>query len=93
MAHLCARMNEQSIDIDPLGVCHFQRVPLEIRDEIYQIFLTTPYCTKFISTGTALEFRISRTIFIVSKQIKASQNYPTKFICKQKYICIFRIWI
>jgi hypothetical protein len=53
------------------SVCHLLRIPLEIRDFIYAMLLTTPYCTTFDSTGSFLEFHLHAAILSVNKKISA----------------------
>jgi hypothetical protein len=57
-------------------VCHLLKLPLELRDLIYRMLLTTPYCTQFSTTkgyplGPVLEFHLHTEILLVSKQISA----------------------
>jgi hypothetical protein len=40
------------------GPCQFLKLPLEIRYFIYEMLLTTPYCTQIASTGCGLEFKL-----------------------------------
>jgi hypothetical protein len=50
------------------GVCYLFKVPLEIRDLIYVMLLTTPYCTHIASTGRGLEFKLHTAILLVNRQ-------------------------
>jgi hypothetical protein len=69
MGHLSAESIGRSIETEPREECYFLRIPLEIRDEIYRMLVTTPYCTHLTSTGTSLEFQLSRKIILVNKQV------------------------
>jgi hypothetical protein len=51
--------------------CHFLKIPSELRDIIYEILLTTPYCTTFDSEGFLLEFHLHSAILLVNKQVSA----------------------
>jgi hypothetical protein len=57
-----------------LGLCHLLRLPLELRDLIYRMLLTTPYCTHLSTmrgyeVGPVFEFHLHPAILLVNKQI------------------------
>jgi hypothetical protein len=58
-----------SIKKKPLGACQFLKLPLEIREIIYGMLLTTPYCTQIAATGWGLDFKLHTAILLVNKQI------------------------
>jgi hypothetical protein len=49
----------------------FAKIPLEIRDDIYKMLLTTLYCADVDSTGQRLEFDLHTEIIYVNKAISA----------------------
>jgi hypothetical protein len=60
------------------GVCHFLRVPLEIRDSIYRLLLTTSSCTSLKKSGRSfhltirgiyLKFQFCTSIIRANKQV------------------------
>jgi hypothetical protein len=53
----------------PDKVCHFLRLPLETRDAIYRLLLTTPFCTDITEQGISLEFTLCTELLKVNKQI------------------------
>jgi hypothetical protein len=53
------------------NACRFLNIPLELRDIIYGMLLTTPYCTIFDSTWSSLEFHLHTAILLVNKQVSA----------------------
>jgi hypothetical protein len=68
------------------GTCHFLNLSLELRDFIYSMLLTTPYCTTLddgvyltypwdviepSSDGRAWRFHLQTAILLVNKQISA----------------------
>jgi hypothetical protein len=63
----------KSIEVRSPGVCHLMRLPLELRDLIYRMLLTTPYCTNLATTryriGPVFEFHLHTAILLVNKQI------------------------
>jgi hypothetical protein len=59
-------MNEQSP-----GICHLLKLPLEIRESIYGMLLTTPYCTTFGKGLVPWKFDFHTAILLVNKQISA----------------------
>lgn len=57
------------IEAEPPEDCYFLTIPLEIREAIYRLLLTTPYCTHLNPTGKSLEFRFSTNIILANKQV------------------------
>jgi hypothetical protein len=55
--------------VEPPKVCHFLKLPLEVRNEIYKVLLTTSYCTYIKSNGTTLKFKLCGNILQVNKEI------------------------
>jgi hypothetical protein len=55
------------------SVCRFSIIPLELRDIIYEMLLTTPYCTTFDTTGYSPgpEFYLHTAILLVNKKVSA----------------------
>jgi hypothetical protein len=53
------------------GTCHLLRLPLELRDTIYGMLLTTPYCTELSPTGSFMKFHLHTAILLANKQISA----------------------
>jgi hypothetical protein len=47
----------------------FLNIPLEIREEIYRMVLTTPYCTIIDPEGPHLKFQLQPAILLVNKRI------------------------
>jgi hypothetical protein len=74
MPQLSTGIMPTSIKTDPPGICHLLEIPLEIRDEIYRLLLTTTPCTHLASTGTALEFNLSKNILLASKRISVEAS-------------------
>jgi hypothetical protein len=60
-----------STEIGSPGVFHFLRLPLELRESIYRMLLTTTYCTYPKVTGIrpSLGFNLQTAILLVNKQI------------------------
>jgi hypothetical protein len=56
-------------EADPAEACPLFRLPLEVRDLIYQMLLTTPYCVRVAPNGMPLEFRLSTAILRANKRI------------------------
>jgi hypothetical protein len=50
---------------------HLLNLPLELRDIIYGMLLTSPYCTDLNSFGSAIRFHFHSAILLVNKQISA----------------------
>jgi hypothetical protein len=78
--------------IPPSG---FYRIPLEIREEIYRMLLTTSYCTHVDATGQRLEFRLHTAILLVNKQISTEsarvfydENQFIVFKVSGHYLCL-----
>jgi hypothetical protein len=77
-----------SVDEEPSGVCHFLRLPLEIRDKIYRVLLTTPYCIQLSSTKTSLKFCLSTDILLANKQISTE---ATRVLWKENDFIILKL--
>jgi hypothetical protein len=43
-----------TIGTSSVGACHFWKLPLELREDIYRLLLTTPYCTRIDSSLSTL---------------------------------------
>jgi hypothetical protein len=69
MAHISSDIIRRPIEGDLSGACHFLTIPLEIRDDIYRMLVTTSYCTQITATGTTFEFNLSLDIRLVNKKI------------------------
>jgi hypothetical protein len=92
MAHLSSKSTRRSIDVESPGVYHFLRTPLEIRDEIYGMLLTTQYCTHISPTGTSLEFQLSiSNILRANKQIYVEATRV--FLKKNDFIILKVLWV
>jgi hypothetical protein len=57
-----------SQDVQPPGACHFFKIPLEIRDEIYGMLMKTQYCVH-IGSEDSFAFNFATQIFLANKQI------------------------
>jgi hypothetical protein len=62
---------DHKLEPESTGVCHLLRIPLELRDPIYRMLLTTPYDTHLGSKGVSLTFHLHPAISLVNKQISA----------------------
>jgi hypothetical protein len=60
-------------EIESPGVCHLLRIPLELREFIYRMLLTTTYCTytDLTSIVPQLRFDLQSAILLVNKQTSA----------------------
>jgi hypothetical protein len=67
--HLPREVMAGYINPNPGEACPFLRLPLEIRDSIYRMLLTTPYCTQIAPTGLSLNFRLCTAILVAIKLI------------------------
>jgi hypothetical protein len=45
------------------------KIPLELRDKIYAMLLTTPYCAEVGTTGSSPKFRLHTAVLFVNKQV------------------------
>jgi hypothetical protein len=61
---------------------------LEIRDNIYRMLLTTPFCTRLASNETSLKFQFSTNILLANKQISAE---ATRVFLKENDFVILKI--
>jgi hypothetical protein len=57
------------------------KISLEIRDMIYKMLLTTPYCTHISPNGDFLHFRLHAGILLANKQISAE---AIRVLCYEK---------
>jgi hypothetical protein len=57
--------------VEPSEIVRFFTIPLEIRDTIYRMLLTTKCCTQLAPTAPRLEFRFCTAILLANKQISA----------------------
>jgi hypothetical protein len=87
MARFPSKITERSIEVAPSAVCHFLRIPLEIRDEIYKMLLTTPYCTT-LGPNEILEFQPSMNTLRANKKISAE---ATRVFLEQNDFVILKV--
>jgi hypothetical protein len=66
----------------------FSKLPLEIREQIYRMLLTTPYCTHINSTGQRLKFNIHTAILRINKRISAES---TRVLQDENHFIILKI--
>jgi hypothetical protein len=69
MLHLPSVSMTSFTKANPLEVCHFLRLPREIRDMIYRMLLTTKYCTQVAQDRLLLKFRLCTAILLANKRI------------------------
>jgi hypothetical protein len=71
---MSSHYSERTVDAfeTPLpSACRLLKLPLELRDIVYGMLLTTPYCTTFDSTGSYLKFHLHSAILLANKQVSA----------------------
>jgi hypothetical protein len=68
-----AESTVNALETQKLGTCHFLKLPLELRDIIYGMLLTTRYCTQLNAVGELpwLKFYFHTAIILVNKQVSA----------------------
>jgi hypothetical protein len=65
---------DYGLETESAGVCDLLGIPLELRDPIYEMLLTTPCGTKLDPTVYSLKFNLHPAILRVSKQISAEAS-------------------
>jgi hypothetical protein len=78
---------EHKLKTKSTGVCHLLRLALELRDPIYRMLLTTPYCTNLSPKGHSLKFHLYPSILLVNKQISAE---ATRVLYQENDFVVFR---
>jgi hypothetical protein len=82
MSRVSPESTPGAVTVQSRSACHLLRISLELRDIIYGMLLTTPYCTEVLITPyymytevptkcTSLRFRLHTAILSVNKQISA----------------------
>jgi hypothetical protein len=88
MAHLPFECIEGFIKAEPPKICYFLRTPLEIRNQIYRMLLTTPYCTRRCPNETSLEFQLSMNLLRANKQI---YEEATRVFLQKNHFIILKV--
>jgi hypothetical protein len=94
MSSLSPETTLNSLAVQTPGTCYLLKLPLELREIIYRMLLTTPYCT-IPTTGFALEFHLHTAILLVNKQVSAE---ATRILYQENDFVIFepvkmRLWL
>jgi hypothetical protein len=66
----------------------FSKIPLEIREEIYRMLLTTPYCMFVDSARQCLRFCLHTAILRVNKQVSAES---TRILYEENQFIILKV--
>jgi hypothetical protein len=86
-----ANLPEATIDtiiVKSPEVCHLLRLPLELRELLYRMLLTTQYCTHLASKGVELKFHLHPGILLLNRQVSAE---ATKILYQENDFIILKV--